>query len=144
MNNLLQQTETETETTRHHHYGELQEGILELPAGHRPQTIYVSAFQQGGHRIPAFALRDSGPFYPDGFLWKCSDRPLFVTFVFSKGIAGVCTQHKEIPFSECFEGRQHMFIPPSAQTYHFDVEFTCGNLHDPIIIVQPGGGGGPP
>jgi len=135
MSNLVQKDESETRTP--HKYGILQEGKLQLPDRACTQTIYVRAFDQGGTRIPAFALDNSGPFYPDGFKWRSANQPLSVTFVFSPGIASVKTAHQELQPSACISGRQQMLIPTSKATYDFDVEFSSGDLHDPQIDVDP-------
>jgi len=135
MSNLVQ--EDESETMAHRKYGVLQEGKLQLPDRACTQTIYVHAFNQGGTRIPAFALDDNGPFYPDGFKWRSANEPLSVTFVFSPGIASVKTPHHELQPSACIGGRQQMLIPANKATYNFDVEFSSGDLHDPQIDVDP-------
>jgi len=140
MSNLLH--EDESDMTSHHKHGALNDGKLALPDGVSTQTIYVSAFQQGGTRIPAFALDSDGPFYPDGFKWNFKkDEPLSVTFVFSPDIASVKTDHHELVRSPCSDGRQNLVIPPSKAVYNFDVEFSNGCLHDPQIDVNPLGGG---
>lgn len=138
MSNLVQKDESETST--HRKYGVLQEGKLQLPDRACTQTIHVHAFDQGGTRIPAFALDDSGPFYPDGFKWRSAAAPLSVTFVFSPDIASVKTSHTELRPSACAGGRQHLVIPANKAVYDFDVEFSSGDLHDPQIEVDPIGG----
>jgi hypothetical protein len=136
MSNLVQKDESEN-MVAHRKYGILQDGKLMLPDGAVAQTIHVHAFDQGGTRIPAFALDDNGPFYPDGFKWKCDDQPLSVTFVFSPDISGVKTAHKELRPSACIGRQQQMLIPANKAVYNFDVEFASGDLHDPEIVVDP-------
>jgi hypothetical protein len=140
MSNLLHKDESDMAS--HGKYGMLHDGKLALPDGVKTQTIYVSAFEQHGTRIPAFALDSNGPFYPDGFKWNYKDEPLSVTFVFSPEIASVKTDHRELVRSPCSGGRQNLVIPPSKAVYNFDVEFSSGCLHDPQIDVNPVGGGG--
>jgi hypothetical protein len=135
MSNLVQKDESETGTR--HKYGVLHEGKLQLPDRACTQTIYVHAFDHGGTRIPAFALDDSGPFFPDGFKWRSAKAPLSVTFVFSPDIAGVKTSHHELQPSACSSGRQQLVIPANKAVYNFDVEFSSGDLHDPEIEVDP-------
>jgi hypothetical protein len=110
-----------------------QHGNLELPSGDRPQTIYVKAFDQ----IPAFALQSSGPFFTGGFSWQYDSHPLFVTFELSSGIAGIVSRGKQLHCSATHERKQHLCIPASRAQYEFDVEFTSGCLHDPVIVVTP-------
>jgi hypothetical protein len=138
MSNLVHNDESETKT--HNKYGLLQDGKLSLPDGACSQTIYVQAFNNGGTRIPAFALDDNGPFYPDGFKWRSANAPLSVTFVFSACIAGVKTPHQELRPSSCSGGRQRLVIPANKAIYNFDVEFSSGDLYDPQIEVDPIGG----
>lgn len=114
---------------------EPQDGILVLPQGNRPQTIYVTAVSQSTGPIAAFASQDSGPFFTEGFSWAFDDHPLFVTFVFLAGVAGV--KCKNLHHSACFDGKQHMCIPANKAEYDFDVVFSSGDLHDPKIIVTP-------
>jgi hypothetical protein len=135
MSNLLHKDESDM--TSHHKYGVLHDGKLSLPDGARTQTIYVSAFEQAGTRIPAFALDNNGPFYPDGFKWNYKDGPLSVTFVFSHDIASVKTDHQALVPSPCDGGRQTLVIPANKAVYNFDVEFSSGCLHDPQIEVNP-------
>lgn len=135
MSNLVQEVENEVIGQRK--YGFAVDGILELRPGGGAQTVYVCAFEQGGAKLPAFALEERGPWYGKGFSWKHSDQPLTVTFAFSSDIAGVRTQHRELSFLGRSQRQQQMRIPANAATYDFDVEFTAGDLHDPVIIVTP-------
>jgi hypothetical protein len=61
--------------------------------------------------------------------------------VFSPEIKRVLTSHDELACTMSGEGRQEMSIPASKATYDFDVEFACGTMHDPKIIVSPIKGG---
>lgn len=135
MSNLVHKDESESAS--HRRYGVLGEGKLELADGSTTQTIYVSSFERGGAKIPAFALDNNGPFYPDGFKWRSGSEPLSVTFVFSRDIASVKTDHQSLRPSPCAGGRQTLVIPTNKAKYDFDVEFSSGCLHDPQIEVDP-------
>jgi hypothetical protein len=103
-----------------------------------------------------FALHAAGPYYRGGFSWKCSNQPLFVTFVLADGIGNVaCAQ---LPHTEPHDREQMVCIPPVRATYElevvFDGEVAAGRVaqerstSDPAfrIIVTPSsdrsGGGG--
>jgi len=130
MTTLVQSSE---ETGENRAYLAPQDGNLVLPPGNRPQTIYVKAFD----KIPAFALQSEGPFFTGGFSWQYDSHPLFVTFELASGIAGILSRDHELHCSATHEGKQHLCIPASRAQYEFDVEFTSGCLHDPVIVVTP-------
>jgi hypothetical protein len=110
--------------------------ILALSADH-DQTIYVTAFRETDSRVPAFASQANGPFFTEGFSWKFADAPLRVTFVLSPEIARIRTSHDALTCMPSSQGKQEMVIPANEATYDFDVEFACGGLHDPKIIISP-------
>lgn len=110
--------------------------ILALSAAPE-QTIYVSAFRDRGTRIPAFATRAAGTFFTEGFSWHYADAALHVRFVLSPDIARIRASHAALTCRPSSHGTQDMIIPASEATYDFDVEFACGGLYDPKIIISP-------
>jgi hypothetical protein len=115
---------------------EPQSGVLALAEGNTPQTVYVTAINQGGALIAAFAMQDSGPFYTDGISWHHNNAgPLFVTFVFL--VAASSIRCDGLAYSPYVNGKQQMCIPPVGREYTFNILFPSAATPSVKIIVTP-------
>jgi hypothetical protein len=115
---------------------EPQSGVLALADGNTPQTVYVTAINQGGASIAAFAVQDSGPFFTDGISWQHNNAgPLFVTLVFLVGAGSI--QCDGLAYSPYVNGKQLLCIPAVGREYTFNILFSSGATPAVKIIVTP-------
>ena len=107
--------------------------------GTAPVTVYVQLFDENGKPVPGFGAAEQGTFYKGGISWQFTGTtPMFVTFVFGKGIASIDCDGLAYspPYGEspvC----QMLVIPQLYAEVHFTVKRDDGSQHDPKILIEP-------